>query len=45
MSFVFIGILIFADNYITLFFEEIYDKIVLWIKNKELKRRKMVSEK
>ena len=43
ISFIFIGILIFADNYITLFLEEIYDKIVLWIE--KIKRRKMVSEK
>ena len=42
---VFIFVLIFADNYITLFLEEIYDKIVLWINNKKDKRRKMVSEK
>lgn len=38
ISFIFIGILIFADNYITLFFEEIYDKIVLKIE--KVKRRK-----
>lgn len=43
MSFIFIGVLIFADNYITLFLEEIYDKIVLWIER--IKRRKIVSEK
>ena len=42
MSFIFILIFIFADNYVVDFFEEIYDKIVLWIENK--KRRKMVSE-
>ena len=45
MSFIFIGILIFADNYITLFFEEIYDKIVLWIEKNKIKRRRIVSEK
>lgn len=43
MAFIFIFLFIYADNYIVLFFEEIYDKIVLWI-NKN-KRRKMVSEK
>ena len=43
ISFVFILLFIFADNYIVDFFEEIYDKIVLWIENK--KRRKMASEK
>lgn len=42
MSFIFIGCLIFANNYITCFLEEIYDKIVIWIDEK--KRRKMVSE-
>jgi len=42
MSFVFIAIFIFADNYIVEFLEEIYDKIVLWIERR--KRRKMVSE-
>jgi len=43
MSFIFIFLLIFADNYIVEFLEEIYDKIVLWIERR--KRRKMVSEK
>ena len=43
MSFIFILVLIYADNSITLFLEEIYDKIVLWIEGR--KRRKMVSEK
>lgn len=43
MSFVFILLFIFADNYVTSFFEEIYDKIILWIRDK--KRRRMVSEK
>jgi len=43
ISFIFIFVLIFIDNYITLFLEELYDKIVLWID--KLKRRKMVSEK
>ena len=42
VSFVFILILIFVDNYIVDFFEEIYDKIVLWI---ETKRSRIVSEK
>ena len=42
ISFIFIFIFIFANNYIVDFFEEIYDKIVLWI---EKKRRKMVSER
>lgn len=43
MSFIFIVLFIFADNYIVDFFEEIYDKIILWIENK--KRRKMTSER
>ena len=43
LSFVFIVLFILANNYITLFLEEIYDKIVLWIG--KIKRRKMVSEK
>ena len=43
MSFVFIIILIVANNYIVEFFEELYDMIVLWIEKR--KRRKMVSEK
>ena len=43
LSFIIIYIFIFANNYITLFLEEIYDKIVLWID--KIKRRKMVSEK
>lgn len=43
LSFVFIFVFIFANNYITLFLEEIYDKIVLWIN--KIRRRKMVSEK
>ena len=43
VSFVFILILIYADNYLVDFFEEIYDKIVLWIDKR--KRSKMVSEK
>lgn len=42
MSFIFIFMFIFANNYIVDFFEEIYDKIVLWIEKR--KRRKMVSE-
>ena len=42
LSFIFIGIFIFANNYICDFFEEIYDKIVLWIES--IKRRKMCSE-
>ena len=43
MSFVFVLLFIFADNYIVDFFEEIYDKIVLWVER--IKRRKMDSEK
>ena len=42
ISFIFILLFIFADNYIVDFFEEIYDKIVLYIKNR--KRRRMASE-
>ncbi|MBQ2873156.1 MAG: HAD-IC family P-type ATPase [Bacilli bacterium] len=42
LSFIFIIIFIFANNYICDFFEEIYDKIVLWIER--IKRRKIVSE-
>ena len=42
VSFVFILILIFVDYYIVDFFEEIYDKIVLWI---ETKRSRIVREK
>ena len=41
-SFILIVLFIFANNYIVWFFEQIYDKIVLWIEN--IKRRKMVSE-
>ena len=37
ISFIFIGIFIFTDNYITLFLEEIYDMIVLKIE--KMKRR------
>jgi len=43
MSFILILLLIFADNYIVFFFEEIYDKIVLWIERR--KRSKIISEK
>lgn len=43
LYFVFIIVLILADNYIVDFFEEIYDKIVLWVER--IKRRKIVSEK
>ena len=43
MSFIFIVILIYANNYLTMFFEEIYDKIVLWIEKR--KGRKIFSEK
>ena len=43
LSFIIILIFIFANNYITLFLEENYDKIVLWIE--KIKRRKIVSEK
>lgn len=43
LSFVFIFVMIYADNYIVEFLEEIYDKIVLWVKRR--KRRKMVCEK
>lgn len=43
ISFVLIAIFIFANNYIVDFFEEIYDKIVLWIKR--IKRSKITSEK
>lgn len=42
LSFIFIMVFIFANNYICDFFEEIYDKIVLWIES--IKRRKMCSE-
>ena len=43
LSFVFIGLLIFANNYIVDFFEEIYDKIVLRIEKR--KGRRITSEK
>ena len=43
MSLIFIFVLIFADRYLVDFFEEIYDKIVLWIN--KIKRSKMGSEK
>ena len=43
MSVIFIIILIFANNYIVDFLEEIYDKIVIWIEKR--KRRRVVSEK
>lgn len=43
MSFIFIFVFIFINNYIVDFFEEIYDKIVLWVVNK--KRSRIVSEK
>lgn len=43
ISFIFVLILIFADNYIVEFLEEMYDIIVSWFNR--IKRRKMVSEK
>jgi len=43
MSFLFIVVLIYANNYLTMFFEEIYDKIVLW--REKRKGRKIFSEK
>jgi len=43
MSFIFILLLIYASSYVTMFFEEIYDKIVLWIEKR--KGRKIFSEK
>ena len=43
ISFIFIILLILADNYIVEFFEEMYDIIVLWFKR--IKRRKISSEK
>jgi len=43
MSFIFIIIFMFINNYISLFLERIYDKIVLKIQ--KIKRRKIVSEK
>ena len=43
MAFIFILVMIFADNYLVEFFEEIYDKIVLWIEKK--KRSKIIGEK
>lgn len=38
LSFVFIILLILSNNYIVCFFEEIYDKIVLWIRKKGRER-------
>jgi len=38
LSFVFIILLILSNNYIVCFFEEIYDKIVLWISKKGRER-------
>lgn len=43
MSFIFIIIFIYVNNYITLFLERIYDKIVLRIER--IKRSKIISEK
>ena len=42
LSFVFILIILYADNYIVDFLMEIYDKIVLWIE--KIKNRKCAGE-